>query len=150
MPKGIYPRTLKPPEERFWPKVKKTKTCWLWTGAKDGRGYGDFRLGGRTSKHIKAHVFAYQQLVGPIPEGLTLDHLCRRPLCVRPDHLEPVTNRENTLRGTSPPAQHARKTHCPQGHPYDEVNTYRTSSGHRGCRRCRAAQQAEWWRTHAR
>lgn len=151
MPKGIYPHRRKSPEERFWAKVQKTETCWLWTGAKETRGYGHFTLGGRTDRRIvKAHRYAYELLVGPIPEGLTLDHLCRVRWCVRPDHLEPATNRENQLRGDGQGGRNARKTHCPKGHPYDEANTYIDSLGRRVCRQCRRAYRARYRRTHAR
>ena len=87
------PRTAK---ERFWAKVKKTDGCWLWTGWKNDRGYGNFEVD--STRTVKAHRFAYEVLVGPIPDGLTLDHLCRNPSCVNPEHLEPVTLRENIMR----------------------------------------------------
>src|SRR5688500_4996363 len=84
------------PAVLFWAKVDKTSTCWLWTGARHPLGYGHVRYGNRTSA---AHRVAWELINGPIPEGLTLDHLCRVPACVRPDHLEPVTHRENVRRG---------------------------------------------------
>lgn len=120
-------------QERFWEKVHKTETCWLWTGGKTGSGYGIFGIQGRD---WLAHRFAYQLLVGPIPTGFTLDHLCRIPLCVNPDHLESVTQQENTLRGIGPAAQNARKTHCPFNHPYDLLNTDFRARGGRRCRTC--------------
>ena len=70
--------------------------CWEWSGAKDGDGYASMHYAGRC---YRAHRFAYEQFVGPIPKGLVLDHLCRNRGCVRPDHLEPVTNAENIRRG---------------------------------------------------
>ena len=76
--------------------------CWLWTGVVDRKGYGQFRVGSQadsTRRLVKAHRWAYEHLVGPIPEGRQIDHLCRVPWCVNPEHLEPVTNRENTVRG---------------------------------------------------
>lgn len=93
----------RPESERFWEKVEKTATCWLWTGAISGRtGYGSFCLspafvGDR--RLIGAHRWAYENTVGPVPKGLVLDHLCCVRRCVNPDHLEPVTYRENFLRG---------------------------------------------------
>lgn len=84
-----------------------------------------------------AHRWAYELVVGPIPVGLTIDHLCRNPACVRPSHLEVVTMLENNLRApTSVTAINSAKTHCPKGHPYDESNTYLMPSGGRDCRTC--------------
>ena len=80
--------------DRFWARVD-VGLCWEWTGSND-RGYGMFRLDGRT---VRAHRWAWETLVGPIPRGLHLDHLCRNPPCVNPDHLEPVTQPENIRRG---------------------------------------------------
>jgi hypothetical protein len=80
-------------DANFWAKVDKTETCWLWTGAMLN-GYGKFWAG----KTVFAHRWSYERFIGPIPKGLHLDHLCRVPACVRPDHLEAVTNRENVLR----------------------------------------------------
>lgn len=120
--------------ERFWSKVDTTGDCWLWRGSRNTKGYGSFRVGNKT---LTVHRIAYELLIGPIPDGLTLDHLCRNPVCVNPNHLEPLTGRENTLRGDNPPARNARKTHCPQGHPYDLLNTYIFGHGYRDCRACR-------------
>lgn len=109
--------------------------CWVWNGALDANGYG--RLGGRKWSTNLAHRLSYIEFVGPIPEGMTIDHLCRNRRCINPAHLEPVTIAENVMRGESLPAINARKTHCPQGHPYDDENTYRNpSTGHRLCRAC--------------
>ena len=104
--------------ERFWSKVEFTDSCWLWTAAKSG-GYGHFWPAGRM---IPAHRWAYEFCVGPIPEGLEIDHLCRVRACVNPSHLEPVSPTVNKLRGFGLPAKNARKTHCPQGHPYSGEN----------------------------
>ena len=82
---------------RFWSKVEKTPTCWLWRGGLHGHGYGQVRWDGRRQK---AHRVSYQMFNGPIPDGLELDHLCRTRACVRPDHLEAVTHRTNCLRGS--------------------------------------------------
>lgn len=123
--------------ERFWSKVEFTEDHWLWQACLyPNGGYGCFWDG---TRNVGAHRWAYEFCVGPIPEGLTIDHLCRTPACVLPDHLEPVTNRVNILRGTAPSALHARKTHCPDGHPYDLVNTYTQPDGARKCRACRRA-----------
>ena len=84
------------PEARFWSKVEKTETCWIWRGARDDKGYGSLGING---KILRAHRVSYEWLIGPIPEGLVLDHLCRVPPCVNPAHLEPVTQGENSRRG---------------------------------------------------
>lgn len=121
---------------RFWAKVNKegpvhptlgTK-CWLWTACLVD-GYGYFRV---SKKMSYAHKFSYELSVGEVPDGLQLDHLCRNRHCVRQDHLEPVTCRENLLRGKTLTATFAAKTHCPQGHPYSGSNLYM----HRGGRHC--------------
>jgi hypothetical protein len=131
-------RRPRPIEERFWTKVDTSSGdngCWLWMALKSEKGYG-LLWAGSGSKCLKAHRVAYELMVGPIPEGLQLDHLCRNPGCVNPAHLEPVSNRENTLRGTSFAALNAAKTHCPHGHEYTPENTYIENGRHRQ-RRCR-------------
>lgn len=87
--------------------------CWLWKASTTTLGYGQVQFEGRLRR---AHRVVFETLVGPIPPGLQLDHLCRNPGCVNPAHLEPVTPRENTLRGLAPSAVNSRKIHCPQGH----------------------------------
>jgi hypothetical protein len=121
-------------EERFWAHVDKGSDCWLWTAScAGGTGYGQIYADGRPQL---AHRFAYELLVGPIPDGLVIDHLCRNRACVNPAHMEPVTQRENILRGTGASARAARKTHCPQGHAYDSENTAIKSDGTRRCKTC--------------
>jgi len=125
-------------EERFWEKVDKgvADGCWNWTGALTSSGYGNF---GINRVNFIAHRLSYEWLVGEIKENLDLDHLCRNRRCVNPNHLEPVTRRVNLLRGNTIPAEHSKKTHCPQGHAYTKENTYiypKTNS--RYCRICRA------------
>lgn len=119
---------------RFWSKVDRggDGECWPWLGSGDGR-YGQLYVSG---KSIKAHRFAYELLVGPIPDGLTLDHLCRNTACVNPAHLEPVSHRENVLRGDGLTARRARQTHCKRGHEFTTENTYVTAIGQRKCRTC--------------
>lgn len=121
-------------ESRFWRKVQKTEACWLWTAGMSVGGYGRFKANGRMNF---AHRFAYELLVGPIPDGLQLDHLCRVRHCVNPAHLEPVTARENTMRGESFAAVHGVKDACESGHTFDDANTYQRPGGGRACRACR-------------
>lgn len=118
----------------FWAKVQKTEGCWIWTGAKNPNGYGNFGLGNR--KVGKAHRFSYQIHKGDIPAGFEIDHLCRNRACVNPDHLEAVTSKVNTLRSSSPIAIHARQTHCVNGHEFTKENTYLRTAGGRYCRAC--------------
>jgi hypothetical protein len=113
--------------------------CWIWTGALV-KGYPYVTIGKRKRR---AHRVTYEMLVGPIPDGLTLDHLCRRTSCINPRHLEPVTSKVNILRSEGPGAHNAAKTHCPQGHPYSRENT-RLVSGRRECIECRRATWTRW------
>lgn len=111
--------------------------CWIWQVSLDRAGYGRATLSmpGTTARRWYSHRLAYMLLVGPIPEGLQLDHLCRVPACCNPSHLEPVTASENVRRGTA--ADYWRsKTHCPRQHPYDEANTRVDKQGRRFCRTC--------------
>lgn len=124
-----------PIEVRFFRYVEKTDSCWNWTGAK-ARGYGHFCISQRPTKTVKAHRFSYELVNGTIPQGLTIDHLCRNTLCVNPAHLEAVTQLVNTKR-------HAKSiTHCKNGHEFSEENTYiRTGGINKGRRRCRACER---------
>lgn len=117
---------------RFWSHVQKTDSCWNWDRP-NSIGYGRINW---KRKELKSHRVAYELVKGPIPEGLHLDHLCRNPACVNPDHLEPVTCRVNTLRGVSMVAENARKTTCSKGHPFSGDNLYCTPGGKRACRTC--------------
>ena len=132
-------------DERFWARVDKSAEggCWLWTGTTFSTGYGALWVDGGQKL---AHRLSYEMNVGPIPGGRQLDHLCRVRACVNPEHLEPVTIRENLMRGETNAAANAAKTHCPYGHPYDEVNTYVNPSGHRVCRECSRSKFRDWYR----
>lgn len=145
--RNYKPKPRPSARQRFWAKVNKEGAvqgyaphlgaCWMWTGA-DKAGYGAFNDGKRITP---AHRFAYELLVGPIPEGLQLDHLCRVPGCVNPAHLEPVTQAENIRRGYSASAMHGRKTHCKHGHEFTPENTYHEKGGGRVCRTCNREKQ---------
>jgi len=108
--------------------------CWLWTASVNSGGYGTFWAGSRAEC---AHRFSYELHVGPIPPGLSLDHLCRVRLCVNPAHLEPVTPQVNNLRGTGFAATRSKQTHCKRGHVFDAQNTYIKTDGCRNCLTCK-------------
>jgi len=109
---------------RFWAKVdKQPEGCWVWQAGKDWDGYGIFHACGRS---WRAHRWAYESLVAPIPDGLVIDHLCRNRACVNPDHLEPVTDRVNILRGEGVAAVNADKAACDKGHPLPPDRKCRT------------------------
>lgn len=108
-------------------------SCWLGKAVVRRDGYWQFWLNG---KHVYAHRFSYEHHKGSIPDGLDIDHLCRRRHCVNPDHLEAVTTQVNLLRGLTIQAFNAAKTHCKRGHAFDAMNTFRRPDGSRKCRKC--------------
>lgn len=123
--------------EKTQGKYQKADTgCWIWTAAFNNTGYGRLR-DHPSGKMLLAHRVMYELHVGPIPEGLVLDHLCRVRACVNPSHLEPVTFAENVKRGD------AVKTHCPQGHEYNAENTGKGNGGSKRCLKCHRDQQRE-------
>ena len=122
----------------FWAKVDRSNGeagCWNWTGSGTKNGYGQFAKW--HGKSAVAHRVAYELLVGEIPAGLTLDHLCRNTRCCNPAHLEVVTIRENVLRGDTIPARNIAKTHCMHGHELSGRNLYVRPDGRRQCRECK-------------
>lgn len=153
---GELPLLPKPTlEERFWAKVDKDAPggCWLWTASLNSQGYGQVGINHRP---VVAHRIAYTLLVGPIPDGLELDHLCHtrdvecrrgeecpHRRCVNPAHLEAVPHRENALRGRSPMADLAAATHCTNGHEWTPENTRLRSDGTRICRSCHRHRERE-------
>lgn len=139
-------RRVTPAEDRFWPKVQVTQGCWLWIGGRDMHGYGHFYFGPDDGQG-GSHRFSWELRNGPVPAGMHLDHLCRVRHCVRPDHMEVVSNRENVLRGVGPSAENARKTHCKRDHEFTPENTGRNKAGNRYCREC---ERAKWTRTAER
>jgi hypothetical protein len=125
----------------FWTKAEEfdggfSTPCLIWKANKTGDGYGKFMLHRRQRQ---THRLAYEATIGPIPKGLVIDHLCRNRACVNASHMEPVTNRENVIRGESFSAHNARKTHCDRGHPFNVENTYLYRGG-RICRACRRSR----------
>lgn len=127
--------------DRFANKIALTDSgCIEWLGGIAGSGYGHFhttQTPTEKARDVYAHRWSYEHHFGAIPNGLHLDHLCRNRKCVNPDHLEPVTHRENTLRGVGFAAANAVKTHCAHHHEYTPDNTYIDGKGYRHCRTCR-------------
>lgn len=129
-------------EERFWARVDRRgpRECWEWTGWRCNRGYGRFRHEGR---QVFVHRFSYELARESIPDGLTIDHLCRNTSCVNPAHMEVVSFSENTRR-----ARAARyQTHCVHGHEFTPENTRITNRGRRDCRAC---NRERWRRTNGK
>ncbi len=116
--------------------------CWIWQGDKVKGGYGRTCVDGRKWLSHRASYAAHK---GPIPDGLTIDHLCKREPCCNPDHLEPVTMKENTMRGNSFSRINAEKTHCALGHPFEGDNLYRYKDGRRECRTCMIVRQRAYY-----
>jgi hypothetical protein len=134
-------------EERFWPKVDRSggpDACWPWLAAKNkARGGYGVVMGPVGQKLVYAHRATYALMVGEIPAGLDIDHLCRNRSCCNPAHLEPVTRKENAQRGL----KGRLKTHCVNGHEYTEENTERRSKdGRRGCRTCHRKRSRDYTR----
>lgn len=146
------------PEQRFWIKVDKNGplpverpdlgNCWVWRTAKRDSTRVSFVV--KSGSKVLAHRMGYELIVGPIPDGLVLDHLCRRPRCVRFSHLEPVTQATNIARGLGPAllrewdAKKRALTHCKWGHEYTPPNTRIKKNGTRGCKACARRSFAEW------
>ncbi len=148
-------------EERFWSKVDtngpvpahrpELGPCWVWTGPTNADGYGRFSVG---TQEIHAARYICEMRIGPIPDGYEPDHLCKKTSCVNYfSHIEVVTQRENILRSSSPPALNAAKTHCDSGHEFTPENTIvrKRAGGGRTCRECaRAADRRYQQKKRAR
>ena len=129
--------------ERFTDKILHLSDgCWQWTAALERGGYGSYYHDGRMQR---AHRVAYQLLVGVIPDGLQIDHLCRVRSCVNPEHMEPVTSAENVRRGSAA----ERHTHCKRGHELSGWNSIRSNDNRQRCRICTNAGQRRRYRQEA-
>ena len=132
---------------RFFEKVnvQGRDECWLWKAARDDQGYGVFRIDG---KNDRAHRVSLKYWGIKIPYGFHVDHLCRNPPCLNPGHLEPVPPRINSIRSNSASGKNSRKTHCANGHEFNESNTYLRSTGinnpkTRQCKQCNSRRKRE-------
>ena len=135
---GQHGQPRRPLRARLWERVYVTDSCWEWRGHVANTGYGTIGEGGNGGRVLSVHRVVYEILVGPIPDGLTIDHLCRNRACVRPDHLDVVTRAENTLRGMSPSVVTNRTGVCKKGlHRIEGENLYLDRRGRRWCRACR-------------
>jgi hypothetical protein len=122
---------------RIWQRIRENEAgCWIWTGGMDHTGYGRTKRLENRHRSIATHRLMYELLVGPIPEGLDLDHLCRVRACCNPAHMEAVTRQVNVLRGHTVTAANAKKTHCNHGHPLEGENLRISKKGSRECAEC--------------
>lgn len=135
--------------QRFWAKIVVAENgCWNWTGSK-ARGYATIKMSGKMKY---AHRVSYEMLIGPVPDGMVMDHLCRNPPCVNPAHLEPVTFSENVLRGVAGERKKeiaARRTHCAHGHEWTPENTLWYGRGRR-CKMCMKRIYRTWYERRGR
>lgn len=137
-----------PPEERFWNFVELIPfhSCWEWVGCKNKWGYGAFNPGPKSKIGTQAHRFSYTRFKGEIPIGLVLDHLCKNRACVNPEHLQPVSQRENVLRSDSIIGKPVTK--CNRGHEYNKKTTY-LYRGCKHCKICKVLRLREWRKKQA-
>lgn len=124
--------------------------CYEWQGYKTNLGYGQLGTAKKLGKNLYAHRIVWEAVNGPIPEGLSLDHLCRNPSCISPHHLEPVTHKENCLRGVGVGAINSKKTHCKTGHAFDDLNTGYLKDGRRYCKECQRLATENWRKQNAK
>lgn len=124
--------TKRPMSNRFWTKVDKSGSCWVWTSYKH-QGYGRWWNG---KKADGAHRYSWIEKYGEIPKEKVIDHLCRNRACVNPEHMHLVSRGENVMLGIGIASSNKKKTKCPMGHPYDIIK----KSGDRACRTCKNIQ----------
>jgi hypothetical protein len=129
--------------DRFWEKVDKTDTCWLWTGSKADTGYGTFYV--ERGVYRSAHRLSVEMAGREIPDGMWIDHLCRVRSCVNPTHLDIVEPRENSRRGMAPTWITVRMDVCHRGHSMEDASLAHRSDGRitRRCRTCRRQRETE-------
>lgn len=140
-------RKSKPLADRFHAKYDIDENgCWIWNSKLRADGYGVIWGGVEEGREVRAHRLSYELHHGPIPEGLTVDHVCRVRACVNPDHLRLLERGENVLAGIGPAAVNARKTICKRGHALTEDNVYITRAGYRNCKTCRRLGQSVRYR----
>jgi hypothetical protein len=136
------PRKTRTLLERFSGKYEIGEAgCWLWTAALDSNGYS--KLATTDGKWDRAHRISYRLFVGPVPDGMEIDHVCRVRRCVNPEHLEAVLPAQNKLRGLGLPARNARKRRCVRGHLFTPENTYVRKDGGRTCLTCKRVAARE-------
>lgn len=134
-------------DQRFWAKVDKSDGCWNWTASLTANGYALFKLDTTAGKSIMAHRYAYQELNGPIPDDLTIDHLCKNRRCCNPAHMEVVTRGENSRRGKGwiqgvAVRRANAEIGCRKGHPRTPDHAFKTPKGNWRCRTCDRIRQA--------
>ena len=150
--------TRRPIAERFAEKVNflapapeyapHLGSCWIWTATKNHHGYG--QMGIADGRLDGAHRVSYELHHGSIPAGMVIDHLCRVPSCVNPHHLEAVTQTVNVLRGTSPMAYNAKKTHCKRGHEFTPENTVLDKKSRRRCKTCSSDNKKRYYQADSK
>jgi hypothetical protein len=131
-------------EQRWRRRVVEDGTCLVYPTSQNKAGYAAMNTGGGRGQTVSVHRWAYEHFVGPIPEGLEIDHLCRNTACCLPSHMEPVTHAENMARRVAQTHWSRRKTHCKWGHEFTSENTLLLPGNRRVCRECAARRTREY------